>query len=178
MNLFVDTEFTDFVHMDLISVGIISEDGKHEFYAEISDFSRVECSDFVVEVVLPLLEGGACLAPYDVVSARLNAWLQNLGDDFQFVVDYSGDWTLVNELLRATRRDINKGLPKVVCAMLVPFFDFTCMERGIHMPNDVNRRKGVLVTAQEDYFNHADSRQHHSMVDAKALRSGWVLALK
>ena len=38
MRLFVDTEFTDLLNCDLISIGAVSEDGKHEFYGERSDF--------------------------------------------------------------------------------------------------------------------------------------------
>jgi hypothetical protein len=32
--IFCDTEFTDFIDCDLISIGLVSEDGKSEFYAE------------------------------------------------------------------------------------------------------------------------------------------------
>lgn len=35
--LFVDTEFTDFKDIDLISIGIVSQD-LHEFYAENSEY--------------------------------------------------------------------------------------------------------------------------------------------
>ncbi len=38
MILFLDTEFTDFQQPDLISIGLVSECGSHEFYAERNDF--------------------------------------------------------------------------------------------------------------------------------------------
>jgi hypothetical protein len=38
MLIFFDTEFTELgIDPKLISIGLISEDGTHEFYAELSD---------------------------------------------------------------------------------------------------------------------------------------------
>lgn len=54
---FVDTEFTDFLDCQLISVAIVGEDGR-EFYGECSDFDRRQCSAFVREAALPQLGQG------------------------------------------------------------------------------------------------------------------------
>lgn len=54
MLIFLDTEFTDFIDCELISIGMVS-DGNHEFYAERTDYDRSLCSDFVREAVLPFL---------------------------------------------------------------------------------------------------------------------------
>jgi hypothetical protein len=62
MLIFLDTEFTSFDHPELISMGLVGEDGR-EFYAERTDYQRDACSDFVLETVLPLLgrvPGAAC----------------------------------------------------------------------------------------------------------------------
>ncbi len=40
MLIFLDTEFTDFIDCDLISIGMVSEDGRHFFYAEREDYQR------------------------------------------------------------------------------------------------------------------------------------------
>lgn len=55
MDIYFDTEFTDFVvDPALISIGFVSVNGK-EFYAELNDTYREdECSDFVIENVLPV----------------------------------------------------------------------------------------------------------------------------
>ncbi|SFJ84850.1 protein of unknown function [Paraburkholderia megapolitana] len=37
MRIFVDTEFTDFIDCDLISIALVADDGR-EFYAERNDF--------------------------------------------------------------------------------------------------------------------------------------------
>ena len=54
MRIFIDTEFTDFVDTELISIGLITDDGDHEFYGELP-VNRRKCSEFVIEHVLPQL---------------------------------------------------------------------------------------------------------------------------
>ncbi|MDR6397475.1 hypothetical protein [Herbaspirillum seropedicae] len=51
-NVFIDTEFTDFLDPQLISIGLITESGE-EFYAELP-YDIKACSAFVKEAV-PLL---------------------------------------------------------------------------------------------------------------------------
>lgn len=53
LKIFIDTEFTDFIDIHLISMGLVSEGGE-EFYAEVP-YPDVACSPFVREVVIPLL---------------------------------------------------------------------------------------------------------------------------
>ena len=62
MLVFLDTEFTDFTWPNLISLALVSEDGR-EFYAERTDYHRDDCSQFVRDNVQPLLgrvPGAAC----------------------------------------------------------------------------------------------------------------------
>lgn len=55
MLLFIDTEFTDLrKNAELISIGVISERGD-KFYAEITDYDKEKCNDFVLSVVIPRL---------------------------------------------------------------------------------------------------------------------------
>lgn len=53
MNIFIDTEFTDFIDPQLISMGLVAASGE-EFYVEAPYF-KPSCSTFVKEVVIPLL---------------------------------------------------------------------------------------------------------------------------
>lgn len=62
--VFFDTEFTHLKPIidesSLISIGLVTEDGKRSFYAEINDsYSLEDCSDFVKQIVLPLLDAPA-----------------------------------------------------------------------------------------------------------------------
>ena len=54
MRVFVDTEFTDFIDCDLVSVALVADDGR-EFYGERSDFDRASCREFVRAAVLSQL---------------------------------------------------------------------------------------------------------------------------
>ena len=55
MLIFLDTEFTDFIDCELISIGLVSEDGQHAFYAEVEDFDRAKCIPYVQSGIWPLL---------------------------------------------------------------------------------------------------------------------------
>lgn len=93
--IFLDTEFTKFVHPDLISLALVSEDGR-EFYAERTDYRQSECSDFVLETVLPLLgrvPGAACTS--NELTDRLRAWFAALPEPATVVFDYAVDWHLL-----------------------------------------------------------------------------------
>ena len=82
MILFLDTEFTGLGQRwpRLISIGLISDDGQHEFYAELAADSYMEKSDpWVKENVLPLLEGGNRIVLPDELSLKLAAWIGALG---------------------------------------------------------------------------------------------------
>lgn len=63
MLIFFDCEFTERgIDPKLISIGLISEDGAREFYAELSDnYQLSDCSAFVHEAALPHLQGGDAL---------------------------------------------------------------------------------------------------------------------
>ena len=58
MKVFIDTEFSDFFQLELISLGMVTDDGRH-CYVELSEgWTRDKCSAFVQEEVLPLLDRG------------------------------------------------------------------------------------------------------------------------
>ncbi len=96
MLVFFDTEFTDFAEdAKLISIGLVTETGD-SFYAELSDTYTVEdCSDFVIEHVLPLLEGGNALMTFKELQSQLYNWLEALGEPVTLVTDsvaWDGYW--------------------------------------------------------------------------------------
>lgn len=171
--LFLDTEFTDFREMDLISIGLVSEDGNHEFYREINNHEPNFRSDFVNQVVIPLLEGGACSKIYRNVSLDLKEWLDSLPyDTVTIVCDYTGDWKLFQQLLENHKPQRVKVIP----AMLNYAFLEMLEHRGFH--NRVEDRMTAMMqmgTTQPEYYQ-IDNRQHHALVDAKANRYGWLKA--
>ncbi len=144
--MFLDTEFTDFKDMDLISIGIVSQD-HHEFYAENSEYNRTWSSDFVKSEVIPKLYGGEHALAYSTLKERLQLWVTELLEEYSsilFIFDYSGDWFLLGELLIGyPHRDKVKGQQDE-------------LEEGI-----------------EQYFMHDRSNEHHALQDAKALLNGF-----
>lgn len=98
---FVDTEFTDFIDCQLISVAIVGEDGR-EFYGERSDFELSACSEFVRAAVLPQLgQISGRSMPFPQLRDELRAWLLAIPTKSKRVLcfDYQGDYDLVLDLL-------------------------------------------------------------------------------
>jgi hypothetical protein len=91
MRLFVDTEFTDFINCDLISIALAADDGR-EFYGERSDYDDASCTAFVREAVIAQL---ASIRP------ELLAWLAQFdGEQGRMLCfDYAGDWDLFVDLI-------------------------------------------------------------------------------
>lgn len=103
MKIFLDCEFTQ-LNQDskLISLALVSESGK-EFYVELTDTYSVEdCSDFVIQNVLPqldLLQYGESLAG---ARASLRKFLGCFGEELEVCSDAPHwDWKFFCDLLCA-----------------------------------------------------------------------------
>lgn len=144
MLLFLDTEFTDFIDTDLISIGIVSEDGR-EFYAERTDFNRGTCSDFVKAAVLPLLGSEAAFVGTEAeLSAALKKWLAQF-NEVEICVDYSVDFELFSYLVRDPE------------TLALPV--------GIKWRNIWSEIAAVDI---ESYWRENGRRAHHALHDARA----------
>lgn len=101
MNIFLDTEFTNFIDTDLISIGLVDDNGR-EFYAELTDYRQEACSDFVKQVIIPLLgkHNPVFRGNQFAVAKELNEWLKFYGNEtINICFDYNGDWQLFVNLL-------------------------------------------------------------------------------
>lgn len=101
MRFFLDTEFTHFIDLQLISLAIVGEDGR-ELYGEVTDFNRAACSDFVRAAVLQQLgqfPGRAMSFPQ--LSRDVLAWLYRIPVESGPVLcyDYADDLALLLDLL-------------------------------------------------------------------------------
>lgn len=92
IKIFFDTEFS---HLQgpldpepavLISIGCVAEDDQ-TFYAESSSFEVEHCSEFVVETVLPLLEGDQFSMPYAMIAKQLKNWIESFKNDVSLYSD-------------------------------------------------------------------------------------------
>jgi hypothetical protein len=143
MRLHVDCEFTDFIDCDLISIALVSDDGR-EFYGERSDYNDSTCSAFVREAVLPQLgQHPGRVFTREGLRTALLAWLDQFASEPErfFCMDYAGDWDLLVDLL--------DGVP----------------------PGWQGQYIGSLIDYDrlETYFAEHRGR-HHALIDARAQR--------
>lgn len=86
MRLFVDCEFNSF-EGKLISMALVSEDGKHEFYEVIEH--RYPINEWVAKNVIPILNKTDHLT-YKVFQERLKVFLSKFAN-ITFMADYPVD---------------------------------------------------------------------------------------
>lgn len=180
MKIFFDTEFTG-LHKDttLISIGLISEDGK-SFYAELNDYDKDQCDDWIKKNVIDNLELTDLLGKNFVnaygwqesvgnkneIRYELKKWLSQFSE-VQFVSDVSHyDFVLLIDLLGSTAFD----LPKNVCP--------SCHD----INQDIRNYYGGNMTeleafnmSREDILNDTrinlpSGSKHNSLYDAKVIR--------
>jgi len=154
MILFLDTEFTDFQQPDLISLGLVSECDRHEFYAERNDFDLARCSDFVQSTVLPKLGQGPSGVDRANLAKALRGWLGNVHSfDSQGPVLVLYDFDTDFDLLRQ--------------ALLGQMPDWI---EGANVADEVN----PISWAREGVVESPDA--HHALHDARELRADWLAA--
>lgn len=144
MNVFIDTEFTDFIECHLISLGMVSERGE-EFYFEVP-YPDEACSAFVREVVIPMLgKYPQSTCEKDALRSRILDWIRLIRCDDELVYicyDYQTDWDLFYDALDGE----------------IPIFI---------RPRLVNSEvSDVLV--EEFFEKNRDHYRHHALHDAKA----------
>lgn len=149
MRLFLDTEFTDFIDCEMISIGIVDENGR-EFYAESTSFKREACSQFVNEIVIPLLGQypDAIVGTQDHIAHRLIEWLELYRESGAIVsVDYATDWHLFIDLMAGNK--------------VMDFID------GQLIWTDLDQQR------ISDWWTETKLPQHHALYDAKANKHGY-----
>ena len=155
MLIFLDTEFsTTYVVPRLISIGLVSEDGQREFYAELIDTWRPEhCSEFVLDTVLPLLEGGAALTTMAELALKLNRWLEDFDEPVQFITDSPRwDWPLIETIFKLWPANLVRD----------------------PLPLQLNGERGGRFSKAVEAAFGGGLRRHHALDDARANRLGWL----
>lgn len=150
MRVFFDTEFTGLTRdAKLVSIGLVTESGSLEFYAELRDTYRLEdCSLFCVQEVLPLLQGGPSRLRLPELQRRLWAWLEELGPDTVLVCDSPRDVLQVAQLFP-------RGLPKNASIQVLGWWG--------------NLKRRVFNAGRRIHRQHG-FRVHHALDDAKVNR--------
>ena len=100
MKLFLDCEFTRLTQdTKLISLGLVSESGD-EFYVELTDTYRIEdCSDFVIQNVLPQLNQPLYGVSLEEAQAALRVFLGGIEGQLEICSDApEWDWEFFCQL--------------------------------------------------------------------------------
>jgi len=108
MRYFFDTEFIeDGTTIDLISIGIVVEDGR-EFYAESWAVNWTKASGWVLDNVRPKLTGKNVLDRSEMKKAILDFVGEDNPEFWAYYADY--DWVVLCQLF-GTMMDLPKGWP-------------------------------------------------------------------
>jgi len=158
--LFLDCEWADTQGTELVSMGLIAEDGQHRFYSEISPLPP-HPSDFVSKVVYPLLEHGVNRRTCVNLAYELRTFLAQFQDPF-VLYDCATDGHLFREALAGTglHEDELSQLPQAPLVATTLIADRDAIRRQI-----------------DNYIVEHPERlevKHHSMVDAEALRCAFL----
>jgi len=162
MQIFIDTEFTTLSpDAQLISFGAVSEDGR-EFYCELAPLAVDSCSGFVREFVLPLFEGGDALCPRERFGQRLAAWLSQF-DNPLLLADSDWDILVVRHAVSG-ERNRRPGL------LTLPGPDGPLAAMLLTLAPLSDEALEIFEQGLRQHFA-SDNRQHHALVDARAMRS-------
>jgi len=154
--LFLDTEWADAAGAELVSLALISEDGRHHFYAECAKLPAAP-TPFVAETVYPRLERGRAALEATVLREELRSFLGTFESAY-VLADYPNDIRLLRAVLTGDGTD-PRPLPSLVT---------TAMDK-----------EGSTAEWVEAWFRarpHLAARRHHALVDAQALRMAWRVA--
>ena len=170
MRVFLDTEFTDFVGVvhdpALISIGLVTEDGKYTFYVELTDnYTEDMCSYFVIENVLPLLDA----PPLD--SSNLN--LRNINAK-----------ATISECRKLLKAWIGLFDEQVQVCCDAPNYDwafFKSILDGDIWPQNLASNAEVIDSQDSSFKETSDAlyhndlfRCHHALDDALVMQKTWA----
>ncbi|MBU1364164.1 MAG: hypothetical protein KKE51_10120 [Gammaproteobacteria bacterium] len=158
MKIYYDTEFSSLdgnVDWDLISAGFVTESGE-EWYVEITDFLHEDCSQFVVETVIPLLGKGNKI-PERMAGIhfawRFCNWLERFKEPIQLVSDHSVDWHIIHGYCYAE------------------FSTFPAKIQGlVWIRSDQIEIQRALVDAENAFWEQHPGMIHHALYDARRLK--------
>jgi hypothetical protein len=145
---------------ELVSIGLVSDDGVHRFYAERALLPD-RPTDFVQNVVYPLLQGGSCSMSEMAMTTGLRAFLD--ADRAPLVLaDYAHDLVLLRYVLAGF------DMPDSQAQACGPIPEVQGMViDGGQLDRNVER------LFESNYAFAA--RRHHALNDAEVLRRAWLV---
>lgn len=159
MILFIDTEFADVAATNLVSIALVSDCCRFEFYAEC-DPLPTGATHFVRTVVYPLLERGARAMSDEVLTRELHAFFGRVSSNEKVLVAYDNqaDLPLLNCALG--------GFESLETLQRPEFGVFDLALLGIPFFDAVEHR-----FASDAGFR---ARRHNAFTDARVNRDAYV----
>lgn len=152
MLVFLDTEFTDFIHCDLISLALVPLHSASELYIERTDFNYDYCNSFVRSAVWAHLgRYPDAKAKEQELRARLNAWFAALDEPVTLACDSQTDVDLLLDALGVENRS-------------------RLASRRIDLRPCLEEPEFAKAMAS---YHTQDRPWHHALYDAQAARAGW-----
>jgi len=152
MLFFLDTEYTGYGDNELISLGLVSEDGKHILYLEVEDFDCTHCNNFVRSMVLPNLRSpDHTQIKKKYLPEILRNWFATLPRSVVIACDSPIDRQLLDKVFESR-------WPENVVGWfdLRPLIDTGVFDKAVCQ------------------YHSTDRPWHHALHDAQAHRAGWM----
>lgn len=152
MLVFLDTELTNLIDREMISIGMVAEDGQRKLYLEVQDFDKSKCNSFVKSSVFPKLGriDEAVVRKVDVQD-RLRNWFSMLPRSVTIACDSQVD----REVLT---REFGGKCPN----NLTGWFDLRPLIDTVVYHQTVEK------------YHTEEKPWHHAFYDAQAHRAGWL----
>lgn len=162
MIVFVDTEWADVLASELVSLALVSECGRFEFYAERDPLPAAP-TDFVRSVVYPLLDRGPHACSDAEFTRRLHAFFETVAGVAKHgrvtvAYDHHNDLDLLNHALDGFEEPETPARPA--------FNAYNLELLGIRYDLAVEE-----IFEGDPEFRR---RRHHALVDARANRDAFV----
>ena len=146
------------VNDGIISIGLTTEDG-HEFYAELTDtYEPSMCSSYVIENVLPQLEGGSCCMTVGELPYRLYCWFGDIdSQEIRLISDYPSitEFPFIQSLFEKLGWPCNLS------------------KKCEHLNHIIGWDNENFDKAIEEFWLLNAGRQHHALVEARSILFAW-----
>ena len=154
MDIFLDCEWADVIASELVSLALVSRDGRQVFYAERDPLPESP-TPWVRTVVYPLLDRGTAAMPDATMTRRLREFLAAIESP---CIQY------------------DSGLDRGLCQYVIDGFDL--LQPAGPVPSNLiwQRCENLQKHIEQWWGLHPEQkgRRHHALADAHAFRSAWL----
>ena len=162
MILFIDTEWADVLANELVSLALVSDCGRYEFYAEREPLPTAG-NEFVRDIVYPLLDRGDLAIPDAEFTRSLHSFfgtVQRAAKPKPLTVayDHRNDLDLLGIALEGF--DLPESPPR-------PWFAELALR-------PLGSDYGRAVESRFANDPHLCARRHHALIDARVNRDAWL----